>query len=390
MNPKPSNIVRTDCQFYLGDRPCQYAPAVCWEPCSHHRALGTRILIVKLGAAGDVLRTTAILPGLKRRYPQSQVSWLTRPDAAPLLHGNPLIDRVIPFSWEQTLALQQERFDVVLSLDKERESIGLVMALRATQKLGVGMSAAGTPYPLNRESEYYLKLGLDNQLKFVQNTRTYQEIIAESAGLDYQRDEYLLFLRADEIAYGRQVMERLGMGDGELIVGLNTGSGGTYANKAWIASGYVELVHCLARSAPHVKPVLLGGPREIELNRWIEQETAGKALNTGTHHTIRNFCGVVSQCQVVVTGDTLALHLAIALKRPVVAIFGPTCAQEIDLYGRGQAITTTIACSPCYKRECDYSPTCMDVIPVEHVFTALQTVLANEGVVVTGPAMTQR
>lgn len=59
--------------------------------------------------------------------------------------------------------------------------------------------------------------------------------------------------------------------------------------------------------------------------------------------------GLIHQCHLIVTGDTLALHLAIALKKLVVTFFGSTCHQEIDLYGRGQKLIADVHCVPCYK-----------------------------------------
>ncbi len=79
--------------------------------------------------------------------------------------------------------------------------------------------------------------------------------------------------------------------------------------------------------------MLFGAERE---RATIEQILAAKrpnVLSAGTGNTIRQFQALLARCAVVVTGDSLGMHLAIAEKRPVVALFGPTCAQEIELYG---------------------------------------------------------
>jgi len=75
---------------------------------------------------------------------------------------------------------------------------------------------------------------------------------------------------------------------------------------------------------------------------------------------------------VVVTGDSLGMHLAIAEKRPVVALFGPTCPQEIELYGRGEVITATSHCAPCYRADCSRNPTCMQAIEPGPVVAAVK------------------
>jgi heptosyltransferase-2 len=73
----------------------------------------------------------------------------------------------------------------------------------------------------------------------------------------------------------------------------------------------------------------------------------------------------------VVTGDTLALHLALACNRRVIALFGPTSAPEVELYGLGEKITPHMDCLGCYKNSCDFVPNCMDLISVSMVAEAV-------------------
>jgi len=78
----------------------------------------------------------------------------------------------------------------------------------------------------------------------------------------------------------------------------------------------------------------------------------------------------------VVTGDTLAMHLAVALKRRSVVLFGPTSAAEIDLYGLGERVVPEMTCLSCYKTSCDFVPNCMDIISTDMVENALARQLA--------------
>ena len=80
---------------------------------------------------------------------------------------------------------------------------------------------------------------------------------------------------------------------------------------------------------------------------------------------------------MVVSGDTLSLHIAIALKKKVVALFGPTCAQEIELYGRGIKIVSSKGCTPCYKHKCSKEPICMDLISAKEVFNVIQKLIPS-------------
>jgi heptosyltransferase-2 len=120
---------------------------------------------------------------------------------------------------------------------------------------------------------------------------------------------------------------------------------------------------------------LLGGPEEAERNAAIAAAAPG-AVDIGIH-PLPGFAGLVAACDVVVTGDTLGMHLAIAARVPVVVLFGSTCAQEIELYGRGEKIVTPIDCHPCYRRSCDISPSCQDLIRPESVHAAVHRALAQ-------------
>src|SRR5580658_8338803 len=85
---------RNDCRFFIGEKPCKFKRD-CDDGCAHFQPFGTRILIIKLGAIGDVLRTTPLLPFLKERYPESHITWLVDAVAVPLLADNPRIDRIL-------------------------------------------------------------------------------------------------------------------------------------------------------------------------------------------------------------------------------------------------------------------------------------------------------
>jgi heptosyltransferase-2 len=124
---------------------------------------------------------------------------------------------------------------------------------------------------------------------------------------------------------------------------------------------------------------LLGGPDEAETNRLLAEQLGPDILQTGSDNTELEFTAIVGRCDVVVAGDTLAMHCAISQKVPVVALFGPTCEQEIDLFERGRKIVTTHPCSPCYRRSCDENPSCMDVLDSRQIARAVEEWLPAGG-----------
>jgi heptosyltransferase-2 len=83
---------------------------------------------------------------------------------------------------------------------------------------------------------------------------------------------------------------------------------------------------------------------------------------------VREFAGFIEKCNLIISGDTLAMHIGIALRKKIIAIFTSTCPQEIDLYERGEKIITKFECAPCYKKECFKKPNCIDAIDVEEIY----------------------
>jgi hypothetical protein len=102
---------------FQGEKPCKFK---CEGGCQHFEPFGTRILVIKLGATGDVLRTTPILRALKAKYPSSHITWIVDPISAPLLKSNPFIDRVLAPNFETLSRLQVEEFDLALCWIKSR------------------------------------------------------------------------------------------------------------------------------------------------------------------------------------------------------------------------------------------------------------------------------
>lgn len=363
-----------DCRHYRGDRPCAAGvQGACPSGCDHYESMGHRILILKLGALGDVIRTAALLPGLKRQWPESHVTWISRPSGVRMLSGHPLIDRLLPFDAETICHVEAETFDTCLSLDKEPGPAALAMRVRAADRRGVGLSRWGTPFPLNPECNDYFELGLDDQLKFHENRKSYPELIYDSLGLRYAGERYTLHPGPAHERRAAQTWTRLHLAATDEVVGLNTGAGRVFANKNWPADRYVALAQRLLRSGRKV--LLLGGADEREKNGTIAAACPG-ILDAGVDHDELTFAAIVGRCAVVVTGDTMAMHVAIALGRPCVVLFGPTCEQEIDLFGCGEKLTANLECAPCYRRTCDKSPTCMDAIPVERVLDAVERWIA--------------
>jgi len=368
-------IVQSDCRHYSGYKPCGKREDC--TACPDYAPWAGQILVVKLAATGDVIRTTTILPGLHKRYPDNCITWLTDPAAIPLLKSNPMIDRLCPFTVDGLCAAQAANYTLLLNFEKEPRALGFLRTITAYKRKGFAASRSGTPAAADADSEYALQLGLSDELKFRLNEKTYPQIIYEMAGLPYEGQEYVLELSEEASRFARQFAERYALG-GLRVIGLNTGCGTVFATKRWTVEGFVELIEDLA-TLPNTRLLLLGGPLELEFNRAILERAGNRILDSRCDNSLEQFLGIIECCDLVVSSDSLAMHLAIGRKKQGVVLFGPTCHQEVDLFGRGEKIVTDFDCAPCYRTGCEKHPSCMEALRGATVAAAVRRCLQNLG-----------
>lgn len=375
MGSTPTPEIRTDCRHYRGDRPC-FPGYICSPDCDRFAVTGSRVLIIKLAALGDVVRTTPLLRTLPTELGTVHITWVTDQAALPLLVAGGLIDRVFA-SDDPFLAhlLRVEQFDLALCLDKEPRACALLTAARARSKRGFLLSERGAVEPATASANYLWRLGLDDDEKFRRNQRSYPQLMHEAIDIPYRGERYALPLPPQAQARAVELLAAAGA-DSETskrgpLIGFQVGAGEVFANKAWTPAGMAKVIQWLDEKKLGI-PVLLGGEREQEALAEVKARAAVPLVDIGTRHDIVTFAAIVARIDLLVTGDTLAMHLAIAAQRWVVAVFGPTCAQEIDLFGRGRKIVTPLSCSPCYRRSCDIAPSCMDSIAPALVLAAIE------------------
>jgi lipopolysaccharide heptosyltransferase III len=370
-----SREIAFDCKYFLGDRPCiwhKQTGVLC--TCEHYSKVEERVLIVKLDAMGDVLRSTALLPPIVDAHPQAAITWITRKESVPLLQRNPFIAEVLELGSEALLHLQTRTFDRVINLDASKTSAALAAAARSNRKDGFVLDERGYVQPTNEAARSWLEAGVFDDIKR-QGSATYQDRMASILDLSGRKHQYVFELSAEEIARARTHLSSIGLDFRRPVVGLNTGAGGRWPLKQWREDGYVDLISRVARRED-VQFLLLGGPAEQDRNDRLKRASSVPLLDPGCDNSVRHFAALLNYCGVVVTGDTLAMHLALALRKRTVVLFGPTSAAEIELYGLGEKVVPDMTCLSCYKTACDFVPNCMDLITTDMVERALLRQLA--------------
>ncbi len=368
-------ILKTDCKHFPGDRPCVFnkTEGVMCDDCPHYRVNSFSILIIKLDAVGDVLRTTCILHGLKARYPDSEITWVTRQSSIPLFENNRLVDRVLVYeSTEAILSTAVQQFDLLINLDAARDSAALASRVQSAQKRGFGLDSKGHVSPFNTEAVRWLEMGAFDQKKKA-NVLSYQDLMLEICGLGGSPKDIVLPLSDAEKAFAEDFARRHSLGTGKIRIGINTGASPRWQYKKWTEEGFVALLKLILQKTDWTV-LLYGGPHEVERNAHLASIDRKKIIDTGTGNTLRQFFALVSLCDVFFTGDTMGVHVATALKKKIVAYVGPTSAAEIDAYG-GQVtkIQSDLDCLVCYKPRCDFNPNCMNSLSAERMFSAIES-----------------
>lgn len=306
-----------------------------------------KVLIIKLGysetldagiskvtSLGDVLRTTVIL------YPfaDDHVTWLVDEAAYPLLEGNPLIGRILAYNLDAVLQLQRERFDAVINLEKVPGVCVLADSIRAGERFGFRFNELTGEAVAHGGCERIFSLCKSVELKR-RHRGSWQESLLQIVGARWEGQEYLLGYRPrSEETYD---------------VGLNWAVGPKWPNKAWPPERWDELKELLA--GRYSSSMQQGMDNLCEYMDWI------------------------NSCRLIVTNDSLGLHIAVALRKKVVVLYGPTNPNETFFYGRGEVLYPSVDydCIPCLGAVCGQKRTCMAFIGAAAVRERIDMLLAG-------------
>ncbi len=359
-----------DCKSFNGYKPCHPYHNCLTEGCKEDNPIGKKILLINLDAMGDVIMTTSHLVSIKKKYPVSTLYWITDKISVPLLQNNPLIDKVLPYTFESVEHCKCIQFDAVMNLDKSHRAAALLTLTQSREKFGFGLNENGVIVPVNEGALYNYRLGLDDQLKFRVNTRLRRDYVAETLEIPYDpTNEYIFQFNAEEEHFIAAYRQKHGITQNDVVVGFNTGCSNLFPNKKMRVDQQQKLISILLeKKLPNLKIILLGGPEDTIRNEQIAKPFGDKILSTPTTEGLRRGICYEAIADLIITGDSFGMHLGIALKKHIVSWFGLSCQSEIDLYGRGiKLYPTDLECSPCWKKTCPHNLECISQIDLDAI-----------------------
>lgn len=349
--------IKFNCAFFKGYMPCipNKRTNVTCENCSQYNPVSKKILIIKLGAIGDVIRTTPLVTKFRTLYPHCHITWLTlSPNVLPEEHINVIYkpDAV------SIMILQNEEFDIAINLDKDKEACILLTEVHATLKYGF-IWKQGHIDIATQNAKHKLITGLFDQYS-KENTKSYLEEIFEICHLQFDFEEYLI--KTDKTYINKWQKEISKISDGKIVVGLNTGCGERWKTRLWPKDHWIKLIDELSKL--NYFCLLLGGEVEHELNKSYAQQT--KAFYPG-HFSLEEFIALCSSCDIIVTQVSMMMHIATALKKQMILFNNIFNKHEFELYGRGVILEPVSGCDCYYGNTCTREKSCMNDIFVDTV-----------------------
>jgi lipopolysaccharide heptosyltransferase II len=337
-----------------------------------------KVLILKPSSLGDVVQALAVLRLLKRQYPAAQCSWWLAANLVPLLEHDPDLASIIPFDRQQGFSprgcrqyiqnlvrMRRQRFDWVIDLHGLLRSGVLAWLANARFTVGVDDPREGAacfydlvvprPSPQTHAVDWYLQ-------------------VLVRLGVPVAQDFDWLPACPDAQARFRAQWNP----QDSPWIALNPGA--RWPNKRWPAAHFAALVRNLADQLPTVRFAILGGPSDQELGRVIAAADPPRCLDLTGRTSLVDMVEWIRFSQLLVTNDTGPMHVAAALKRPVVAPFGPTDPRRTGPYGQiHQVLQSRLPCVPCMKSTCHYERKmeCMQAIDPARMAKAVRDQLAS-------------
>ncbi|MDD5638414.1 MAG: glycosyltransferase family 9 protein [Candidatus Pacebacteria bacterium] len=348
----------TDCKHFKGDIPCKFHKLDGRKcPCKDFIKIDKRIVVIKIGAIGDVIRTTPLLRIIKKKYPNSEITWLTNnPEILPSL-----VDCPLEFNKGNVVQLLADKFDILYNLDKDEIACSLANLVQADIKKGFRLHN-GRCFPINQSATHKWLTGLDDDLN-KKNRKSYPEEIFEICGFRFNKEKYVLDLPDfSKVSFKFSKLKHP-------VIGLNTGCGIRWQTRLWPEENWIELAKKLKEK--NFEVVLLGGEQEDKKNKKIAKNSKAKYFG---YFPLNDFIYLVNQCDLIVTGATMALHIAIGLDKNIILLNNIFNKNEFELYGLGEVIEPDINCVGCYKQQFDERckvKNCMKLITVSDVYNKI-------------------
>ncbi|MFN0135237.1 MAG: lipopolysaccharide heptosyltransferase I [Phycisphaerae bacterium] len=320
----------------------------------------TRILIIKPSSLGDIVHALPVLAALRGRYPAAHIAWLVGTGFQSLLAGHPMIDELIPFDRAHygkilrspramidfcrfVAMLRRAHYDLVIDLQGLLRSGIITWFSRARVRVGFADAREGATL------FYSQRVAPDaSAIHAVEKNVAF----ARAIGLHIDAPEFPLGITAAERTSATMLLHSAAGRPVEKFVAMLPGA--RWETKTWPAEHFARVIDGMhAAGSPPI--VLLGAPSEKPTADAIRNLTASPVIDLVGKTNLRQLAAMLEMCERVVCLDSGPMHIAAALGKPIVALFGPTDAARTGPFSpTARVLTHEVACRPCLKRVCRF------------------------------------
>ncbi len=340
-----------------------------------------RVLIVLLGAIGDVVRALPLLGRIRNAWPDAHIAWAVEPKSRAVLDHHRWLDEVIVYDRAHApwtfipflMRIRRGHFDLVIDLQRHLKSGFTSLISGATNRFG--FAAPNTKEFNHLFSNHRIAPQPNMRLKLLQ-----YQAFGDALGIAPSPIEFGLTATDDERA---RALETLRDAPRPLLAVI---LGSSWPSRIYFPESTAAVIRKVARpdgESPALFPVLLGGPHENETklaDEVIRHLDGAPALNLAGRTSLRDLIAIFPECAVAFGPDSGPMHIAAAVGCPVVSLWGATAAERSAPWGFADlAISGAIPCHPCYLRQCPIGRECMRRISPEEVTANVRRALATRG-----------
>ena len=329
-----------------------------------------KILIVRNDGIGDLLNSTPAIALLRENYPDAEICVLAQPLNAPVLTGNPHVNRVLILDREGTHRRLRNRLRFYHDL--HRQEFDLAIAMRTTSWSNFVTLLSGARYRLGRYHKCFKRTFTHRwQGKYkkghVHEVDRNLELISLICTGEGNR-QLVFNLLDNEVSFAKQQLMDWGIHPNDFLVCLHPG--GSSFDKQWPSENYAHLADWLVREY-NAKILILRGPNEAHLTRNVQKIMTYSSI-AHAPESIRNLAALMKYCKLVICNDSGPMHIAAALNVPMVAIFGPTDhVAWKPLSEKATIVRRDMACWPCSAHKCKIGWECTKKLPVDLVWNEI-------------------
>jgi heptosyltransferase II len=335
-----------------------------------------RVLVRATNWVGDAVMSVPALRETRRAFPRARISLVVRPWVRDVYAAADFVDELLVFDKSGEHAglkglaafagsLKARRFEVAILLQNAFEAALMAWLARIPHRVGYARDA--------RSLLLTHPLPVDPDVRRVHQAYYYLGILSGAGWMrpaPWSEPRHPVSIRLgvtdkDREAAG-EMLRRLGLAEGESIVGINPGA--YYGSaKRWLIERYAAVGEAL-RDEYGVRIVIFGSPAEAPIGEAIGSLMSPRPAILAGKTTLGQLMALIASCRLFITNDSGPMHLAAALDVPQVAIFGSTSdAATGPLSANATVVRTPVDCSPCFRRECPIDLRCMTRVTVDQV-----------------------